>query len=66
MKFAMKDLLSRCTQIRGKLRMWSHLLKKSLMENFVETLIEMQCFSYNFLWIFSFYSLGGRWDSCPR
>ena len=38
MKFAMKDLLSRCKQIRGKLRMWSHLLKKSLMENFVETL----------------------------
>ena len=35
MKFAVKDFVSKCDQIRGKLRIWSHLLKKSLMENFI-------------------------------
>ena len=34
MKFSIKDLFSKCDQIRGKLRMLSHLLKKSFMENF--------------------------------
>ena len=33
MKFFIKDFLSKCDQIRRKLRIWSHLLKKSLMEN---------------------------------
>ena len=32
--FYIKDFLSKCDQIRRKLRIWSHLLKKSLMENF--------------------------------
>ena len=31
---SMKDFFSKCDQIRKKLRIWSHLLKKSLMENF--------------------------------
>ena len=35
MKFSIKDFLSKCDQIRRKLRIWSHLLKKSLMENLV-------------------------------
>ena len=35
MKFSIKDLFSKCDQIRRKLRIWSHLLKKSLMENFI-------------------------------
>ena len=35
MKFSMKDLFSKCDQIRRKLRIWSHLLKKSLMEKFI-------------------------------
>ena len=30
-----KDFFSKCDQIRRKLRIWSHLLKKSLMENFI-------------------------------
>ena len=30
-----KDFFSKCDQIRKKLRIWSHLLKKSLMENFI-------------------------------
>ena len=35
MKFYIKDFLSKCDQIRSFLRIWSHLLKKSLMENFI-------------------------------
>ena len=35
MKFSIKDFLSKCDEIRRKLRIWSHLLKKSLMENFI-------------------------------
>ena len=34
-KFSMKDFFSKCDQIRRKLRIWSHLFKKSLMENFI-------------------------------
>ena len=34
MKFSNKDL-SICDQIRRKLQIWSHLLKKSLKENFI-------------------------------
>ena len=31
----MKDFFSKCNPIRRKLRIWSHLLKKSLIENFI-------------------------------
>ena len=34
MKFSIKDFFSKCDQIRRKLRIWSHLLKKFLIENF--------------------------------
>ena len=34
MKFSIKDFFSKYDQIRRKLRIWSHLLKISLMENF--------------------------------
>ena len=34
MKFSIKDFISKCDQIRSLLRIWSHLLKKSLMGNF--------------------------------
>ena len=34
MKFSIKDFSSQCNQIRSLLRIWSHLLEKSLMENF--------------------------------
>ena len=34
-KFSMKDLSSKCDQIRIFLRIWSHLLEKSSMENFI-------------------------------
>ena len=35
MKFSITDFFSKCDQIRRKLRIWSHLLKKSLIENFI-------------------------------
>ena len=34
MKYSIKDFLSKCDQIRSFLLIWSHLLKKSLIENF--------------------------------
>ena len=34
MNFFIKDLFSKCDQSRSFMRIWSHLLKKSLMENF--------------------------------
>ena len=39
MKFSIKDFFSKCDQIRSffrsSLRIWSHLLEKSLMKNFI-------------------------------
>ena len=35
MKFSIKDFSSKFDQIRRKLQIWSHLLEKSLMENFI-------------------------------
>ena len=35
MKFSIKDFLSKCHQRRSFLQIWSHLLKKYLMENFI-------------------------------
>ena len=35
MKFSIKDFFSKCDQIRNFLRIWSYLLKKSLMEKFI-------------------------------
>ena len=35
MNFSIKDFFSKCDQIRRKLQVWSHLLKKSVTENFI-------------------------------
>ena len=35
MKFSITDFFSKCDQIRKKLQIWSHLLKKSLIENLI-------------------------------
>ena len=35
MKFSMKDLFSKCDQIRRKRRIWSYLLNKSFMKKFI-------------------------------
>ena len=34
-KLSIKDFFSKCDQIRSFLQIWSHLLKKSVMENFI-------------------------------
>ena len=35
MKFSIKDFFNKSKQIHSFMRIWSHLLKKSLMENFI-------------------------------
>ena len=35
MKFSIKNFFSKCDQIRSFLWIWSHLLKKLLIENFI-------------------------------
>ena len=35
MKFSINDFFSKCDQIRRFLRIWSHLLNRSLMVNFI-------------------------------
>ena len=47
-KFLIKDFFSKWDQIRCFLRIWSHLLKKSLMENFI-----FGCPSHNLKWMWS-------------
>ena len=47
-KFFIKDFFSKCDQIRSFLRIWSHLLKKSLMKN---------CFFYAVRLLDSYFSL---------
>ena len=42
MKFSIKDFFSKCDQIRSFLRIWPHLLKKSLMENFIFCAVTVQ------------------------
>ena len=35
MKFFIEDIFSKCEQLRSFLRIWTHLLKKVFMENFI-------------------------------
>ena len=35
MKFSIENFFPTCDQIHSFLRVWSHLMKKSLMENFI-------------------------------
>ena len=43
MRFSIKDFFSKCNQIRRKMRIWWHLLKKSLMENFIFCAVASTC-----------------------
>ena len=57
-KMRFKDFFSKCDQIYSFLRIWSHLLKKSLMENitfctvFIEIALQHGCSPVNLLHIF--------------
>ena len=53
-KFSIKGFFSKCELIRGKLWILSHLLNKSLMENFifcVVTLILMIFYYFHYCWV---------------
>ena len=50
-KFSIKDFFSKYDQIRSFLRIWSHLLKKSLMENFIFEQCQLFCEIRNMLHI---------------
>ena len=43
MKFAIKEFFSKCDQICNFLWIWTHLLKKSLMENFIFCAAVLKC-----------------------
>ena len=42
MKLSFKDFVSKCDQIRSFLWIWSRLLKKSLMENFIFCVVRIE------------------------
>ena len=44
MKFSIKNFFSKCGQIRSFFRIWSHLLKKSLIENFILCSVSFKLF----------------------
>ena len=53
MKFSIKDFFSKRDQIRSCLRIWSHLLEKSLMENFISCVVQfIQFWRGIFIWKF--------------
>ena len=43
MKFSIKYFFSKCDQVCRRLPIWSHLLKKSLMENSIFCAVIMNC-----------------------
>ena len=46
MKFSINDFFSKCDQMCWKLRIWSHLLRKSLIENFIFCAVIIRAFIY--------------------
>ena len=42
MKFSIANFFSKCDQIRSFLRIWLHLLEKSVMENFIFCAVSVQ------------------------
>ena len=46
MKFSIKDFFCKCDQIHSFLFIWSHLLKKSLMENFIFCAVDQSMMNY--------------------
>ena len=75
LKFSIKDFFSKCDQIGSFQRIWSHLLKKSLMENFIFCTVFINPFLDNApilywlktpenLWVLNF-SGGIKWEHWP-
>ena len=63
MKFSNEDFFSKCDQIRIFLQIWSDLLKKSLIENFIfcavmlitnQKSLGFKIFLYIHVWIINF------------
>ena len=48
MMFSIKDFFSKCDQVRGFLWILSHLLKNSLMENFISCAVTITLSKMNF------------------
>ena len=49
MKFSIKDLFSKCDQSSSFLQIWPHLMKISLMENFIFCAVKLMKFSKQFV-----------------
>ena len=47
MKYSIKNFFGKCHQIRSFLGIWSHLLKKYLMENFIFCAVDDDDISYD-------------------
>ena len=63
MKFSIKDFFSICYQICRKPRIWSHLLKKTLMENFI-FLVQCNIKKCSRIWPMSFRIWTENEDMC--
>ena len=57
MKFSIEDFFSKCDQTCSLLRIWSHLLEKSLMENFIFCVGKLECPQSRDLMYLLFYRL---------
>ena len=62
MKLTMMDFFSKCDRIRRFLRIWSHLLRKSLMENFIFCAVKREGEALP-KWFFIFNQLENEWQN---
>ena len=60
MNFSIKNFFSKCDQIRSFLRIWSHLVKKSLMEKFIFWEVKLLALA---IYIFFVKSMKNLWVS---
>ena len=52
-EFSINDFFSKCDQIRRILQIWSHLLKKFFMENFISSALNLKLTSQGILHYYS-------------
>ena len=48
MKFSIKKFFSKCDYIRSFLQVWPHLLKKSLIENYISCVVKIKWYKAQF------------------